>query len=334
MRKKDDISGARKSALLLLSLPKEHAAPILAMLPEEAIAEIATEIAAMQSVPEDDAKTVIEEFSATWEKRKGTVIGGLRKAEALLELAAPDKASAIVSGIDRRVVDPPFSWAHKVDQQVLARALRTELPITNAVVLSFLSEDLAASIMLELPVDQRTATAVAIANLDDPDHELVAAIESGIREKLGPNAFERQYRVGGVDSLVGLLNRSDRETETQVLEALGEMDVHLAAEVKRRLFLFEDIATLDPRSIQKVLASCDQSMLPLAMKGVGNDTVTVFMENMSERAAELLKEEIEVLGAVRLTDVQEAQAQIVSIVNRLDAEGEITINRGSDALIS
>ena len=155
----------------------------------------------------------------------------------------------------------------------------------------------------------------------------------GIKEKLGPNAFERQYRVGGVDALVDLLNRSDRETETSVLDALGSLDEHMASEVKRRLFLFEDITSLDSRAIQKILASVDMAKMPLAMKGVGDDTVTTILENMSERAAEVLREEIEVLGPARLADVQAAQAEIVAVVNRLDAEGEITISRGTDALV-
>ncbi|MFZ8821222.1 MAG: FliG C-terminal domain-containing protein, partial [Ilumatobacteraceae bacterium] len=125
----------------------------------------------------------------------------------------------------------------------------------------------------------------------------------------------------------------DRETEESVLEVLNSQDEHLASEVKRRLFLFEDITSLDPRAIQKILASIDMSKMPLAMKGVGEDTTRVILENMSERAAEVLREEIEVLGAVRLADVQAAQAEVVAVVNRLDADGEITISRGSDALV-
>ena len=168
-----------------------------------------------------------------------------RTGKSLLELAAPERADTIVAGIDRRVIDPPFSWVYRVDTQLLVRTLAGELPITCAVLLSFLTADKAASIMLELPSELRTETAVAIANLDDPEHDLVEAIEMGIKEKLGPNAFERQYRVGGVDALVDLLNRSDRETETSVLDALGSLDEHMASEVKRRLFLFEDITSLD-----------------------------------------------------------------------------------------
>ena len=332
-RRKEDVAGARKAALLLLSMPQENAARVLSHLSEAEVAEIATEIASLGEVAGDAANVIVDEFSKLWEKRHGNVSGGLGRVRGLLELAAPDRVDDIVSGIDRRVIDPPFSWVYRVDTQLLVRTLANELPITCAVLLSFLTADKAATIMLELPADLRTATAVAIANLDDPEHDLVDAIESGIREKLGPNAFERQYRVGGVDALVDLLNRSDRETEESVLEVLNSQDEHLASEVKRRLFLFEDITSLDPRSIQKILASIDMSKMPLAMKGVGEDTTRVILENMSERAAEVLREEIEVLGAVRLADVQAAQAEVVAVVNRLDADGEITISRGSDALV-
>ncbi|NDA49884.1 MAG: flagellar motor switch protein FliG [Actinobacteria bacterium] len=332
--KQENMPGARKAALLVLSLRPEHAAKVLGHLDDEVMAEIATEIASLGNLPKEAANSVVEEFGKVWDARSTVVSGGLGKARNLLELAAPDKAGNIVDGIDRKIIDPPFSWVSRVDTQVMARSLSAELPITCAVVLSFVDADTAASIMLELPADMRSQIAVAIASLDDPDHELVEAIEQGVRERLGPNAFERQYRVGGIDSLVALLNRSDRETETDVLAALGAIDEHLAGEVKRRLFLFEDIATLDPRAIQKVLASVDTSKLPLAMKGVGEDTKRVLLENMSERAAEVLREEIDILGPARLADVQAAQAEVVSVVNRLDAEGEITINRGSDALVA
>lgn len=332
--RKEELSGARRSALLLLAMPQDIAAQVMSFLPEEAVMDIATEIAALKYVSPGMTEGVVEEFAKVWERRRGTISGGLRKVEALLEVAAPDRAQQIVSGIDRRVIDPPFSWVYKVDTQVMCRTLQSERPITCAVVLSFLSADHAASIMLGLSPELRTATAVAIASLDDPEHELVEAVEAGIKEQLGPNVFERQYRVGGVDSLVSLLNRADRETETKVLEALGAIDEHLATEVKRRLFLFEDIATLDQRSIQKILASVDMSKMPTAMKGISEETSKTLLENMSERAAEVLREEIEILGPVRLADVNSAQAEVVAVVNRLDAEGEITINRGSDALVN
>ncbi|MEK9885234.1 MAG: flagellar motor switch protein FliG [Acidimicrobiaceae bacterium] len=332
-RRKEEIPGARKSALLLLSMPQATAAKVLAHLDEEQVAEIATEIASLGDVNSDATAAVLDDFTKQWSKRAGSVSGGLGRVKSLLELAAPERADTIVAGIDRRVIDPPFSWVYRVDTQLLVRTLAGELPITCAVLLSFLTADKAASIMLELPTELRTETAVAIANLDDPEHDLVEAIEMGIQEKLGPNAFERQYRVGGVDALVDLLNRSDRETETSVLDALGSLDEHMASEVKRRLFLFEDITSLDSRAIQKILASVDMAKMPLAMKGVGDDTVTTILENMSERAAEVLREEIEVLGPARLADVQAAQAEIVAVVNRLDAEGEITISRGTDALV-
>ena len=185
-----------------------------------------------------------------------------------------------------------------------------------------------------LPEEYQQLVGIRIGELGEPSADLVEKIEEGLRERIGPDAFKRQYGVGGINTLVALLNRSDRGTEREVLEALAQHDEELAIEVRRRLFVFEDVATLDDRAIQSVLRSVDSKLLPMALKGVRPEVQRKITDNLSQRAAQNLVEEIELLGPVRAADVEAAQAAIVALIGQLEQSGEIMISRGNDALIA
>ncbi len=330
-----ELTGAEKAAILLLSLDQEQASAVLRQLRDDEVSEIVTEIAALHVVEEETVNEIVEVFRATRKQDVQFTRGGIDQARALLENAVgADKVDEIFEMMDRGVIEPPFSWLAPVPPADLALVLQRENPQTSAIVLSFLDADVAAAVLSALPDQQQQAVGIRIGELGEPHPDLVATIEDGLRDRLGPDAFKRQFGVGGIDTLVALLNRSDRATEREVLEALAQHDEDLAMEVRRRLFVFEDITMLDDRSIQQVLRNVDAKALPMALKGVRPEVQRKLTDNLSQRAAQNLMEEIELLGPVRAADVESAQAGIVAIINQLEASGEIMISRGNDALIA
>lgn len=330
-----ELTGAEKAAILLLSLDHEQAARVLKQLRDDEISEIATEIAALHVVERDTVAEIVEVFRETRKQDVKFTRGGIDQARALLESTVePGRVDEIFALMDRGVIEPPFSWLAPVPPADLASILQRENPQTSAIVLSFIDPDLAAAVLRLLPETYQQDVGIRIGELGEPSPDLVATIEEGLRERLGPDAFKRQYGVGGINTLVALLNRSDRGTEREVLEALAQHDEELAVEVRRRLFVFEDITSLDDRAVQTLLRSIDAKSLPMALKGVRPEVQRKVTDNLSQRAAQNLIEEIELLGPVRAADVEAAQAAVVAVINQLEQSGEIMISRGNDALIS
>lgn len=335
MSRLHELTGPEKAAILLLSLGQESASRVLKEFTEDEVSEVVTEIAALHVVERETVSQIVEVFSETRKQDAELCRGGINQARQILAGAVPPaQVDEILSLIDRGVIEPPFAWLSPVPPPELAQVLARENPQTTAIVLSFLDADLAAAVLRHLPDTYQQTVGIRIGELGDPDPNLVARIEAGLRERIGPNAFKRQYGVGGINTLVALLNRSDRATEREVLEALAQHDEELASEVRRRLFVFEDIVTLDDRAVQTVLRNVDAKDLPLALKGVRPEVSRKITDNLSQRAAQNLIEEIELLGPVRAADVEAAQALVVAMINQLEQSGDIMINRGSDAVIN
>lgn len=335
MSRLHELTGAEKAAILLLSLDQEQAAQVLKQLRDEEVSEIVTEIAALHVVEQETVAEIVEVFSDTRRQDVQFTRGGIDQARTLLEnTVSRERVDEIFALMDKGVIQPPFSWLAPVPPADLARVLQRENPQTTAIVLSFLDPEIAAAVLQALPEQNQQDVGIRIGQLGEPSPDLVEKIEEGLRERLGPDAFKRQYGVGGINTLVALLNRSDRATEREVLEALAKHDEELATEVRRRLFVFEDITTLDDRSIQSMLRSVDAKSLPMALKGTRPEVQRKITENLSSRAAQNLVEEIELLGPVRAADVEAAQAAVVAIINQLEQSGEIMISRGGDALIA
>lgn len=335
MSRLGDLSGAEKAAILLMSLDHEQAAEVLKQLRDEEVSEIVTEIAALHVVDQETVAEIVEIFSDTRKQDVQFKRGGIDQARALLESTVDsDRVDEIFALMDKGVIEPPFAWLGPVPPEDLAILLQRENPQTAAIVMSFLDPDVAASVLGSLPEEYQQLVSIRIGELGEPSPDLVARIEEGLRERIGPDAFKRQFGVGGIDTLVALLNRSDRNTEREVLEALAEHDEELATEVRRRLFVFEDVAALDDRSIQAILRNVDSKMLPMALKGVRPEVQRKITDNLSQRAAQNLVEEIELLGPVRAADVEAAQSAIVALIGQLEQSGDIMISRGNDALIA
>ena len=330
-----ELTGPEKAAILLLSLGQDQAARVLQELREDEVSEVVTEIAALHVVERETVSEIVEVFAATRKQDAELCRGGLDQAREILSGAVPpDQVDEIISLIDKGVIEPPFSWLAPVPPVDLARVLRRENPQTTAIVLSFLQPDMAAAVLRNLPDTYQQTVGIRIGELGDPSPDLVARIEEGLRERIGPEAFQRQFGVGGINTLVALLNRSDRATEREVLEALAQHDEELAGEVRRRLFVFEDIVTLDDRAVQTVLRNVDAKDLPMALKGVRPEVQRKITDNLSQRAAQNLVEEIELLGPVRAADVEAAQSLVVAMINQLEQSGDIMLNRGNDAVIA
>ncbi|MEM9200522.1 MAG: flagellar motor switch protein FliG [Actinomycetota bacterium] len=335
MSKIHELTGPEKAAILLLSLGQNKAAKILRELRDEEVSDIVTEIAAIAVVEQDTVTEIVEVFSETRKQDVALCRGGLDQAREMLSAAVDEeKVEEILALVDRGVIEPPFAWLAPVPASDLARILMKENPQTTAIVLSFIDPDIAAAVLGNLPDEYQQEVGIRIGELGDPSPEVVNRIEDGLRERIGPDAFKRQYGVGGINTLVALLNRSDRSTEREVLEALAQHDEELAGEVRRRLFVFEDIVGLDDRAIQTVLRNIDAKALPMALKGVRPEVQRKITSNLSSRAAQNLVEEIELLGPVRAADVEGAQVAVVAIINQLEQAGDIMISRGNDALIA
>ena len=335
MSKIHELTGPEKAAILLLSLGQDKAARVLKELRDEQVSEVVTEIAALHVVEQDTVSEIVEVFSETRKQDVALCRGGLDQARELLAAAVDEeKVEEILALVDQGVIEPPFAWLAPVPAPDLSRILMRENPQTTAIVLSFLDPDIAAAVLQNLPDEYQQEVGIRIGELGDPTPEVVKRIEEGLRERIGPDAFKRQYGVGGINTLVALLNRSDRATEREVLEALAQHDEELAGEVRRRLFVFEDIVGLDDRAIQTVLRNIDAKALPMALKGVRPEVQRKITGNLSSRAAQNLVEEIELLGPVRAADVEAAQVAVVAIINQLEQAGDIMISRGNDALIA
>lgn len=335
MSRFDDLSGPEKVAILLLSLDESRAASVMREMNEDEVTAVVTEIAALHVVEQATINKVIDIFSETRSQDLEFTRGGVDRARSILSGAMDDEsAMAIIGSLDQGVIERPFSWLMSLPADEVAALLAAEHPQTAAIALSFLSPEAASAVMAGLPAGMRKEVGIRISSLEEPTAELVATLESGLRERLGPDAFKRQYGVGGIDTLVALLNHSDRNTEREVIEALAAENEDLAAEVRKRLFVFDDITQLDDRSIQQILRQVDSSVLPMALKGVRPEVQLKITGNLSSRATQNLLEEIELLGPVRAADVDTAQASIVAVINQLEQSGEIMISRGGDALIS
>lgn len=333
---KEKLTGIQKSALLFITLGPEASANILKRLPESEIQKITYEIANISSVTSEQRHKILEEFLEMNKAKDYLVEGGIDYARELLSKAlGPQRASEILSKIaEASQINRPFAIARKADAQQLLNVINYEHPQTIALILCYLQADKAAQIISELPEEIQSEVALRIATMNTTSPAVIKEIEKVLDEKLSTIVRTETTTLGGIDTLVGILNQVDRTTEKHITESLEEENYELAEKIKSSMFVFEDIITLDDVAIQRILREVENKELALALKGASEEVAEVIYRNQSKRAAASLKEDIEYLGPVRLTDVEKAQQQIVAIIRRLDDAQEIVISRGGeDALI-
>lgn len=335
MTRGDKLTGRQKAAIFLISLGPERSASIMKNLGEEEIEQLTLEIANVRQVSTEQRERIYEEFYNLYMANEYISSGGIEYAKEVLEKALGNqKAVDIINRLTASLQVRPFDFVRKADPNQLLTFIQGEHPQTIALIMAYLDPEQSASVIASLPEELQTEVARRIAILDRTSPEIIKEIESVLEKKLSNMMVQDFTTAGGINSVVQILNRVDRSTEKTILETLEIQDPELAEDIKRLMFVFEDIIHLDDRSIQHVLREVDQKDLALALKGASEEVKVKIKNNMSKRAGELLEEEIEFMGPVRLRDVEEAQQRIVGIIRRLEDAGEIIISRGGgDELI-
>ena len=326
------MTGVRKAAILLVRMGKEHSAKVLNGLRESEVEELSAEIARLGKLEPEMADDVLDEFYAMATTRNAGV-GGMDYARELLEASlGPERASMILDRLQASMTDMPFNFLSHADPRQVLSYVQYEHPQTIALVLAHVPSALASSILSGLTPDVQSDVAHRIAVMDRTSPEVIRQVELALERKLStvlqPNELST---VGGLQPLVDIINRADRTTERLILEALEARSPEIAEEIRRRMFMFEDIINLDDRSVQLVLRQVEPSDLATALKGVSADVRNKVTGNLSERGRENLLEEIDLLGPVKVKMVEESQQKIVSVIRALEDSGQIEIQRGGDA---
>lgn len=325
----DKFTGRQKAAMLLLFLGPEHASSVFKSLDEEQIEQITLEIAKLQNVGRDVIDAVIEEFFDLLQANQYLAQGGVRAAQALLERAlGPERAAETIQRLTSSFRVKPFDIARSADPAQLYNLIQNEHPQTVALIMGYLQSDNAAAILKQFPQETQVEVVKRLAMMDRTSPDTIKEVESILEKKLSLVIDEGVARVGGVDPVVSILNLVERSTEKQIIEQLEIENPDLAEEIKRRMFVFEDVILIDDRGIQRIIREVDMKDLALALKGGGEDVKTKFVRNMSKRAGQMLVDDMEFLGPVRIRDVEDAQQKIVNVIRKLEDAGEIIITRG------
>ncbi|MDD3172552.1 MAG: flagellar motor switch protein FliG [Herbinix sp.] len=324
-----DISGIQKAAILLISLGPERSASIFKHLKEEEIETMTLEIANTRSISPATKDQVMDEFYEICLAQQYIAEGGIAYAKELLEKAlGVEKARDVIGKLTASLQVRPFEFVRKTDASQLLNFIQDEHPQTIALILSYLSPGQASTIISSLAPDKQADVAKRIAQMDRTSPDVIKEVEKVLERKLASLVNQDYTIVGGVDSIVEILNTVDRGTEKHIMETLEIEEPELADEIRRKMFVFEDILSLDDKSIQRVLREVDNNELAIALKGSNEQVQTVIFNNLSKRLAAMIKEDMEYMGPVRLKDVEEAQQKIVNIIRKLEDSSEIIISRG------
>ncbi|MBE5946004.1 MAG: flagellar motor switch protein FliG [Lachnospiraceae bacterium] len=326
---KMDISGVQKAAILLIVLGPERSSQIFKHLKDDEIEQLTLEIANTKSIPADLKDEVIDEFYEVCLAQQYISEGGIAYAKELLDKAlGEDRARDVISRLTASLQVRPFEFVRKTDASQLLNFIQEEHPQTIALILSYLPASQAAAVVSALAPEKQADVARRIAIMDRTSPDVIKEVEKVLEKKLASLVNQDYTVVGGVDSIVNILNTVDRSTEKHIMETLEIEDPELADEIRRKMFVFEDILVLDNRSIQTVLREVDNNELAIALKNANEDVQRVIFDNLSSRLATMIKEDMEFMGPVRLKDVEDAQQKIVNIIRKLEDSGEIVISRG------
>ncbi len=326
---KGEYSGKTKAAMLLISLGPEKSAEIFKHLKEEEIEQLTLEIANVRTVSPEDKERVLEEFYQICLAQDYIAEGGIGYAKDILEKAlGTQKALEVINKLTVSLQVRPFDFVRKADPSQLLNFIQNEHPQTIALILSYLKPQQSSIVLSALPQDKQADVARRIATMDRTSPEVIKEVERVLEKKLSSLVTEDFTAAGGVQSIVDILNNVDRGTEKYIMETLEIEDTELAEEIKKRMFVFEDVLSLDNRSIQRFLREVDNNQLAIALKGSTEEVQKLIFGNMSKRLAEMIREDIDFMGPVRLKDVEEAQQKIVNVIRKLEDAGEIVISRG------
>ena len=325
----EDLNGTQKAAILLIALGPEKAATIFKHLKEDEIEELTLEIANTRSVSPQVKDDILNEFYQVCLAQQYIAEGGINYAKELLEKAlGSEKAQGVISKLTASLQVRPFEFVRKTDPSQLLNFIQDEHPQTIAMVLSYLTAAQSALVLGALPPEKQADVAKRIAMMDRTSPDVIKEVERVLERKLASLANQDYTIVGGIDSIVSILNSVDRSTEKHIMESLEIDEPELADEIRKKMFVFEDILLLDDRAVQRVLREVENSDLELALKSTTEEVQNVIFKNLSKRLAAMIKEDMEFMGPVRMKDVEEAQQKIVAVIRRLEESAEIVISRG------
>jgi flagellar motor switch protein FliG len=327
-----ETAGIRKAAILLVQLGQEKAAKVLSHLRESEVEAVSSEISRLESLAADETDAVINEFHELATARANILNGGPDFARGLLEESlGRERADSIMERLAASARQLPFQFLHRADPRQLLSFISGEHPQVIAVILAHMPSDRATIVLAGLGPERQADVAHRIAVMDRTSPEVLRSLETALERKTSSVLQAVDFSaVGGLEPLIDIINRSDRVTERLIIEALEQRDPELAEEVKSRMFMFDDILLLDDKDMQLVLRQVDSADLAMALKGVGEEVRNKVTSNMSERAAENLLDEVDLLGAVLLRQVEEAQAKVIRMIRALEESGEVTVRRGAD----
>ncbi|MFW5710544.1 MAG: flagellar motor switch protein FliG [Spirochaetia bacterium] len=328
---KRELNGRQKAAIFLVTLGSEISSEIFKHLREDEIETLTFEIARLDNVDSEDRDKVLQEFKELMMAQDFITSGGIDYARELLEKSlGSQKAVDIINRLTSSLQVRPFDFVRRTDPAHLLNFIQQEHPQTIALILAYLEPQKASNILSSLPHEVQSDVAKRIATMDRTSPEVLREVERVLEKKLSTLSNEDFTAAGGVENIVEILNLVDRTTEKTIIESLEEEDAELAEEIKKRMFVFEDIVLLDNQAIQKVLREVDTNDLAKALRGVEAEVQDKIFRNMSKRAAALLKEEMEYMGPIRLKDVEEVQQKIVASIRKLEEQGEIVVARGGE----
>ncbi|NLK69115.1 MAG: flagellar motor switch protein FliG [Clostridiaceae bacterium] len=324
-----DYTGKEKAAMLLIALGPELSSEVFKQLKDDEIEQLTLEIANIRSVTPQEKDKVMEEFYQMCLAQDYIAEGGIGYAKDILEKAlGTEKTMEIINRLTVSLQVRPFEFIRKTDASQVLNFIQNEHPQTIALILAYLKPSQAAEVLSSLPQEKQAVVAKRIAMMDRTSPEIIKEVERVLEKKLSSLVIEDYTATGGLESIVDILNSVDRGTEKYIMETLEIEDSELAEDIRKRMFVFEDILQLDNRSIQRFLREVDNSQLAIALKGATEEVQSAIYGNMSKRLSEMIKEDIEFMGPVRLKDVEEAQQKIVNVIRKLEDAGEIIISRG------
>ena len=332
------MDGRRRAAALLIALGEDVSAEILRRLPEEDVGRLTWEIVGIGQLTPEEREEILQTFYASALGRDFVSIGGVDYAQTMLRKAfGNERASELVGQLEQNSRSNPFSFLRQVESRDLLNFLQGEHPQVVTLIIAYLPPDMASTILGGMPEEMQAEIAVRLAIMERTSPEVIVEIEDSMRARLGSVFSPRQHEMnvaGGIDAVVELLRKVDLATEKAILDGLESTDPDTANEIKKRMFVFENITLLDDRSIQRVMREVDSKDLGIALKGATEEVSGRVLSNMSERASKMLEDDMAAMGPVRLRQVEEAQGRIVAIIRRLEEAEEIFVMRaGEDDLV-
>ena len=320
------LDGSQKAAILLLALGKNLAATIFKHLEREEITAISKAMVEMDTISKEMAQEVLKEFNETMIIQKDMLVAGPKQVKKMLtENLDADTAKYVLDSLDLDLGRTPFKELHNVSPKILSQILRNEHPQTLALIAGHLPPDNAAELLQNLGAGVRSEVMMRLAKLEAVPEDMLMEVDKVLQNQLIAIGGKEGKHVGGVQAVAEILNAIDHSTEEEILTEIEEDSTNLADEIRQLMFVFEDATALDNRAVREVLKEISNEELGLAMKTASEELKTKFFSNMSERAATMIQEDLEIMGPVKLSDVESAQQSIVKTIRRLEAEGRIVV---------